>query len=225
MSIDGRYRRLADRSVCWTATEAIETAISVYLTRAVIEEGCKTAWTGIDAALLDESQVGQHQEKRLSMKKKMSTKLYEAMNSHCSALMSRLGHRSWRSPVWLELVVDVLYLEPQATVMRRGTMSPWLIGVPRTTDHLSRRRILRCFWDQKFLEEKVVTILPRIPSWSAKPFSLGKVTHLTRIQFAIKVENLWKNPITCSGNTFEEGTPFQRIRYRKWETHGVKVSH
>ena len=89
--------------------------------------------------------------------------------------------------------------------MRRGTMSPLLIGVPRTTDHLSRRRILRWFWDQKFLEEKVVTILPRSPSWSAKPYSLGKVTHLTRIQFAIKVENLWKNPITCSGNTFEEG--------------------
>ena len=44
--------------------------------------------------------MGQHQEKRLSMKKKTSTKLYEAMNSHCSALMSRLGHRSWRSPVW-----------------------------------------------------------------------------------------------------------------------------
>ena len=44
--------------------------------------------------------MGQHQEKRLSMKKKTSTKLHEAMNSHCSALMSRLGHRSWRSPVW-----------------------------------------------------------------------------------------------------------------------------
>ena len=44
--------------------------------------------------------MGQHQEKRLSMKKKTSTKLYEAMNSHCSALMSRLGHRTWRSPVW-----------------------------------------------------------------------------------------------------------------------------
>ena len=37
--------------------------------------------------------------------------------------------------------MDVLYLEPQATLMRRGTMSPLLIGVPRTTDHLSRRRI------------------------------------------------------------------------------------
>ena len=30
---------------------------------------------GIDAALLDEGQVGQHQEKRISMKKKTSTKL------------------------------------------------------------------------------------------------------------------------------------------------------
>ena len=60
---------------------------------------------------------------------------------------------------------------------------------------------------------------------SAKPFSLEKVTHLMRIQFAIKAESLWKNPITCLGNPFEEGTPFQRIRYRKGETHGVKVSH
>ena len=39
-----------------------------------MQKGSKTAWTGIDAALLDEGQVGQHQEKRLSMKK-TSTKL------------------------------------------------------------------------------------------------------------------------------------------------------
>ena len=40
-----------------------------------MKKGSKTAWTGIEAALLDEGQVGQHQEKRLSMKKKTSTKL------------------------------------------------------------------------------------------------------------------------------------------------------
>ena len=31
-----------------------------------------------------------------------------------------------------------------------------------------------------------------------------------------------KESHTCSGNPFEEGTPFQRIRYRKLETHGCE---
>ena len=59
----------------------------------------------------------------------------------------------------------------------------------------------------------------RIPSvwggdpWSAKPFSLERVTQLMRIQSALKVEILWKNPISCSGNPPEEGTPLQRIQF------------
>ena len=154
------------------------------------------------------------------------------MNNHCSALMSRIGHRSWRSPVWSGVGCGHSLPGASSDLDARGNHEPLLIGVPCTTDQLSRRRIPCCFWDQKSLEEKGVTILLRIPSvWggvdprSAKPPSLEKVTHLMRIQFAIKAENLWKNPITCSGNPFEEGTPFQRIRYRKLETHGVKVRH
>ena len=153
------------------------------------------------------------------------------MNSHCSALMSRIGHRSWRSPVWSGVGCGRSLPGASSDLDAKGNHEPLLIGVPRTTDHLSRRRIPRCFWDQKSFEEREWPscceshpfggVDPR----SAKPSSLEKVTHLMRIQFAIKAENLWKNPITCSGNPFEEGTPFQRIRYRKLETHGVKVRH
>ena len=49
----------------WTSTEAMVTAISVYGTRAVMRRGSKPAWTGIHAALLNEDQGGQHQERRL----------------------------------------------------------------------------------------------------------------------------------------------------------------
>ena len=97
-------------------------------------------------------------------------------------------------------------------------MSPFLIGVPRSTDHLSRRRIPRCFWDQKSLEDREWPSCceshpfggggdPR----SAKPFSLERVTHLMRIQFALKAEILRKNPITCSGNPLKRGRPFNEF--------------
>ena len=154
------------------------------------------------------------------------------MNSHYSALMSRLGHRSWRSPVWSGDGCGRSLPGASSDLDAKGNHEPLLIGVPRTTDHLSRTKNSPLFLRPEISWRKGVTILLRIPSvWggvdprSAKPSSLEKVTHLMRIQFAIKAENLWKNPIICSGNPFEEGTPFQRIRYRKLETHGVKVRH
>ena len=103
--------------------------------------------------------------------------------------------------------------------MRRGAMNPFLIGVPRSTDHLCRRRIPRCFWDQKSLEDRGWPSwceshpFGGCDPWSAKPFSLERVMQMMRIQFALKAEILWKNPISCSGNPSEEGTPLQRILF------------
>ena len=92
-------------------------------------------------------------------------------------------------------------------------MNPFLIGVSRSTDHLCRRRIPRVVSETKNLLKIGGDHLDANPIRLAKPFSLERVTQLMRILFALKVEILRKNPISCSGNPSEDGTPLERILF------------
>ena len=91
--------------------------------------------------------------------------------------------------------MDVLYLEPQATLMRRGTMSPFLlVFLVRLTTCVGEefpvvsetRNLLKIGGDHLAANP----IRWGGDPWSAKPFSLERVTHLMRIQFALKAEIL-----------------------------------
>ena len=76
-------------------------------------------------------------------------------------------------------------------------MNPFLIVVSRSTDHLCRRRIPRVVSETRnllkiggdHLDANPIR-LGGVDPWSAKPFSLERVTQLMRILFALKAEIL-----------------------------------
>ena len=78
-------------------------------------------------------------------------------------------------------------------------MNPFLIGVSRSTDHLCRRRIPCVVSETRNLLKIGGDHLDANPirlgggggdPWSAKPFSLERVTQLMQILFALKEEIL-----------------------------------
>ena len=219
---EGRYRRLADRSVRWTATEAMETAISVYGTRAVMKgdlilpgqgstQRCwmSTKWGSIRRGdsmwrrRRSTKIIGSDEQRLFNVDAKVSTSLMETSRLAWSWLWT-LSTRSLKQP-WCE-----------------GEASdPFWIGVSRSTDHLCRRRIPRVVSESSNrLEDRgwpsrcESHSLGEVDPWSAKPFSFGEgdATDANSIR-SLKVEILWKNPISCSGNPFEEGAPLQRILF------------